>query len=141
MRIRLLVSLCAISTAALAASAHAQDLSYTPTDPTFGGNPFNSSHLLGVAAAQNKYKAPTTTTSQAELFSKQLQSRLLSALASQVTDAIFGDNPQDSGTITFGDQTITFNRTLDSVQLSITDNQSGTVTDISIPTFVNVTGG
>lgn len=120
--------------------AAAQDLSYTPTNPSFGGNPFNSAHLLGVAGAQNKYKEPTTATSQADLFSRQLQSRLLSALASQVTDAIFGDNPQDNGTITFGDQTITFVRGLDSVKLSISDAATGTVTDIEIPTFVDVTG-
>lgn len=122
------------------APAVAQDLSYTPTSPTFGGNPFNSSHILGVASAQNKYKEATSETSQADLFSKQLQSRLLSALASQVTDAIFGENPQQSGTITFGGQTITFNRGLDSVKLTITDADTGTVTDIEIPTFVNVTG-
>lgn len=130
----------ALGAALVASGAAAQDLSYTPTNPSFGGNPFNSSHLLGVAGAQNNYKEPTTATSQSELFSRQLQSRLLSALASQVTDAIFGDNPQDNGTITFGDQTITFVRSLDSVKLSITDAATGTVTDIEIPTFVDVTG-
>ena len=124
----------------LAGSAWAQDLSYTPTSPTFGGNPFNSSHLLGVAGAQNKYKEPTSATSQAELFSRQLQSRLLSALASQVTDAIFGENPQESGTITFGGQTITFVRGLDSVKLTISDADTGSVTDIEIPTFIDVAG-
>lgn len=133
---------CSVSVAAalLAAPAVAQDMSYTPNSPTFGGNPFNSSHLLGVASAQNKYKEATTATSQAELFSKQLQSRLLSALASQVTDAIFGDNPQENGTITFGGQTITFVRSLDWVKLTISDAETGAVTDIEIPTFVDVTG-
>lgn len=125
---------------ALGSAAHSQDLTYTPNSPTFGGNPFNSSHLLGVAGAQNKYKEPTSTSSQADLFAKQLQSRLLSALASQVTDAIFGENPQESGTITFGGQTIQFVRSLDSVKLTITDSDTGSVTDIEIPTFINVTG-
>lgn len=128
----------ALASMACAAPAVAQDLSYTPTNPSFGGNPFNSSHLLGVAGAQNDYTAPTSTTSQADLFSRQLQSRLLSALASQVTDAIFGENPQESGTITFGGQTISFVRSLDSVKLSITDDATGTVTDIEIPTFIEV---
>lgn len=139
-RRRNLTAATALGAALVASAAAAQDLSYTPTNPSFGGNPFNSSHLLGVAGAQNSYKEPTTATSQSELFSRQLQSRLLSALASQVTDAIFGDNPQDNGTITFGDQTITFVRSLDSVKLSITDAATGTVTDIEIPTFVDVTG-
>lgn len=117
----------------------AQDLTYTPINPSFGGNPFNSAHLLGVAGAQNDYKDPASLAnqSQAAQFARQLQSRLLSALASQVTDAIFGDNPQESGRIVFGGQTIEFNRTLDAVQLTITD-ETGAVTEIEIPTFVDV---
>lgn len=124
---------------ALSGAALAQDLVHAPVSPTFGGNPFNSAHILGVAGAQNDYKAPAATPqSQAELFSRQLQSRLLSALASQVTDAIFGENPQERGTITFGDQTITFERGLDSVKLTIVDKTAGTTTNIEIPTFVDV---
>jgi curli production assembly/transport component CsgF len=140
MRRKRLIAAGTTALALIGLPAMAQDLSYTPTNPSFGGNPFNSSHLLGVAGAQNDYKEPTSATSQADLFSRQLQSRLLSALASQVTDAIFGDDPQESGTITFGDQTITFVRSLDSVKLSISDAATGTVTDIEIPTFVDVVG-
>lgn len=136
MRIALLVTAACV---ALATPAWGQDLTYTPVNPSFGGNPFNSAHLLGVAGAQNDYKDPSSAAnqSQAELFSRQLQSRLLSALASQVTDAIFGENPQESGRIVFGGQTIEFNRTLDSVELTITDD-TGAVTEIAIPTFVAV---
>jgi curli production assembly/transport component CsgF len=53
-------------------------------------------------------------------------------------DAIFGENPQQHGTISFGGQTITFDRGLDDVTLNITDNGTGEVTTIVIPTFVNV---
>lgn len=124
---------------AFTGAASAQDIVHAPISPTFGGNPFNSAHILGVAGAQNDYKAPAATPqSQAELFSRQLQSRLLSALASQVTDAIFGENPQERGTITFGDQTITFVRGLESVKLTIVDRAAGTTTEIEIPTFLDV---
>lgn len=118
----------------------AQDLSYEPIDPTFGGNPFNSAHLLGIANAQNDYDDPdrTTTNSQADIFARQLQSRLLSALSSQIVDAIFGDNPQESGTISFGGQTINFVRGLTEVTLTITDDATGEVTTIVIPTFVEI---
>jgi curli production assembly/transport component CsgF len=120
--------------------ALAQDITYQPVDPTFGGNPFNSSHLLGIANAQNKYKDPSTKSSdsQADIFARQLQSRLLSALSSQIVDAIFGENPQQHGTISFGGQTITFDRGLDAVTLNITDDATGEVTTIVIPTFVDV---
>jgi curli production assembly/transport component CsgF len=122
------------SASCLAASA--QELVYTPVNPSFGGDSFNSAHLIGIANAQNDYKDPsaaTTGNTQIDQFLRQLQSRLLSSLAAEVNDAIFGENPQDSGTITFGDQVITFVRLLDSVSLTITDATTGAVTEISIP--------
>lgn len=123
-------------------SATAQDISYEPVDPTFGGNPFNSAHLLGIAGAQNKFKDPSaaSNSSQADIFARQLQSRLLSALSSQIVSAIFGDNPQERGTIRFGGQTITFVRDLESVTLTITEDDTGEVTTIVIPTFIDVGG-
>lgn len=113
---------------------------YEPINPSFGGNPFNSAHLLGIANAQNDFKDPSATTgrSEADIFARQLQSRLLSALSSQIVDAIFGENPQQQGTISFGGQTIDFFRDLDSVTLNITNDETGEVTEIVIPTFIEV---
>jgi len=141
------VSRAALAAAALGwlgAAASAQELVYTPVNPSFGGDSFNSAHLLGIANAQNNYKDPSNTTTgntQIDQFLRQLQSRLLSSLAAQVNDAIFGENPQESGTITFGDQTITFVRLVDSVSLTITDSTTGAVTEISIPLLGQVTQG
>ena len=118
----------------------AQDMVYEPINPSFGGNPFNSAHLLGIANAQNDFKDPASrsNSSQADIFARQLQSRLLSALSSQIVDAIFGENPQQQGTISFGGQTIDFFRDLDSVTLNITNDETGEVTEIVIPTFIEV---
>lgn len=129
---------CVLLSAAVPVAA--QDITYQPVDPSFGGNPFNSGHLLGIAGAQNDYKDPSAKrpNSQADVFARQLQSRLLSALSSQIVDAIFGENPQERGTIRFGGQTINFVRGLDDVTLTITDDTSGEVTTIVIPTFVNI---
>jgi len=127
---------------ALVASAYSQELVYTPTNPSFGGNPFNSAHLLGVANSQNGFEPPEDLEdqqTQSEIFLRQLESRLLSGLASQVSDAIFGDNPQDQGTIAFDDQVINFTRGLDSVTLTIDDLALGTTTTIILPLFA--TGG
>ena len=142
-RSRFRVAFGAFATFAIALGtvpASAQDITYQPIDPSFGGNPFNSAHLLGIANAQNDYKDPQSTanSSQADIFARQLQSRLLSALSSQIVDAIFGDNPQQSGTIKFGGQTITFNRSLTEVTLTITDDDTGEVTTIVVPTFIDV---
>ncbi len=118
----------------------AQDLVHEPISPTFGGNPFNSNHILGIANAQNDTTDPDarSSDSQADIFARQLQSRLLSALSSQVVDAIFGDNPQEQGTIAFGGQTIEFFRSLDSVTLVIRDDDTGEETRIVVPLFVEV---
>jgi curli production assembly/transport component CsgF len=123
-----------LAAALIASPAVAQEMVYKPINPSFGGDPFNSTHLLSIANAQNDYKAPTTSSGTAtDQFIRQLQSRLLSSLASQVSDAIFGENPQDSGTIVFGDQVISFERGLESVQLVIVDNATGGRTEIEIP--------
>ena len=138
---------------ALGSGAQAADLVYTPIDPSFGGNPLNSSHLLAVAGAQRDATASDANNgsssssgggssgsssglSDAQLFVQQLQGRLLSALASQVTDAIFGTNPQNSGTVQFGDTTVTFARTLSSIELDIYNALDGTTTHIVVPQLV-----
>jgi curli production assembly/transport component CsgF len=126
----------ALAAGALVASpASAGELVYTPNNPSFGGNPFNSSHLLGVANAINNYKDPTAISSSdpAQQFLRTLQSRLLSTLASQITDIIFGENAQKSGLIKFGDQEISFVRGLDAITLTIFNAADGTSTEIVVP--------
>ncbi len=143
--------LSAFCIAAFSAPAAAGELVYTPINPAFGGNPLNSSHLLATANAQREATASDAGKSQfgsapggvtapgrnnADLFVRQLEGRLLSALAGQVTEAIFGDTPQDAGNITFGTTTVSFERTLDSIRLVIADNLDGTVTEIVVPQLV-----
>lgn len=128
---------------AFSGAASAQQLVYTPINPSFGGNPFNSAHLLGIANSQNDFKDPKAATSgsQQDIFARQLQSRLLSALSGQIVDAVFGPNAQQSGTVDFGGQTIAWNRDLENVTLTITNDATGEVTTIVVPTIIDVTGG
>ncbi|MNI72843.1 Curli production assembly/transport component CsgF [compost metagenome] len=93
-----------------------------------------------MANAQNNYRDPKSTTgsSQGDLFARQLQSRLLSALSSQLIDAIFGENPQERGTFTLGGQTVTFFRDLESVTITITNDETGEITTIVVPLFLDV---
>ncbi|MEP0390946.1 curli assembly protein CsgF [Erythrobacter sp.] len=138
--IRRFAAVLALGCALSAAPAMAQDLVHTPISPTFGGNPFNSNHILGTANAQNNTTDPDSVNSsdQSSIFARQLESRLLSALSSQIVDAIFGENPQEQGTITFGGQTIEFFRSLDEVTLVIRDDNSAEETRIVIPLFIEV---
>jgi curli production assembly/transport component CsgF len=138
--------LCRLAGAGLVASgfaiwpAAASDLVYTPVNPSFGGSPLNSSHLLGTANAQNRFekKSNTPTPTLAEQFAKQLQSRLYSALASQITDAIFGENAQEEGRVQFEDQTIEWSRGLESIIVKITNETTGAETVIEVPLNVDV---
>jgi curli production assembly/transport component CsgF len=59
---------------------------------------------------------------------RSLPSRLYSSLASQVQEAIFGDDPQESGTFTVGDQQVSFVRGLEVITLEITDLSNGSTT-------------
>lgn len=138
--IRTMAAAVAFGCFASAGPVMAQDLVHTPISPTFGGNPFNSNHILGIANAQNDTTDPDAVdrNDQSNIFARQLESRLLSALSSQIVDAIFGENPQEQGTITFGGQTIEFFRNLDEVTLIIRDDNTGEETRIVIPLFIDV---
>ena len=93
-------------------NAIAGSLIFTPVNPSFGGNPFNSSHLMGLANAENQHKptpaGPAAALTASERFAQQLQSQLYAGLAQKVSDAIFGKSAQNQGTFTFGDQKISF---------------------------------
>ena len=129
--------------AAASTAASAQQLVYTPINPSFGGNPFNSAHLLGIANAQNNFKDPSSAANKStqDIFAQQLQSRLLSALSGQIVNDIFGPNAQNQGTVDFAGQTISWTHDLEGVTLTLTNDDTGEVTTIVVPEFVDVTGG
>ncbi|WP_322990235.1 curli assembly protein CsgF [Hoeflea sp.] len=149
----IVVAIAAAGACIALAGASAGDLVFTPVNPSFGGNPLNSTHLFAAANAQRDATAKDAEidsllsggagsgsdsgNSDADLFVRQLQGRLLSALAGQVTEAIFGDNPQENGVVTFGDTEVSFVRTIDSIRLTITDFSDGSVTSIVVPQLVS----
>lgn len=147
----------AVSIGLSSGAAPAGDLTFQFTNPSFGGNAGNSGHLLAIASAQREATASDAGDdgsgpfdggdtgdgdgdSRADLFVRQLEGRLLSALSRQVTDAIFGEERQDEGTIEFGDTTISFERTPESISLDIVDLLDGTSTTITVPQLVTSGG-
>jgi len=123
--------------ASAASMTLANELVYTPINPSFGGNPFNAQHLQFLATTQNQHlpdNDPITSSeaSTADLFVRNLQSRLISGLAGQVADSIFGDNPSEEGTVVFGDTEVTFVRGAEFINLTINDPNSG-LTEIQVP--------
>lgn len=128
-----LISLLASLLCLVAMTARAGELSYKPINPNFGGNPFNDGILLGAANVQNGYEAPREVVDPTARFVQSLQSRLFSGLARQVEESIFGDDPQDSGIFTVGDQQVSFERGLETITLEISNLADGSITSIEVP--------
>ena len=135
---------CALALASLIAigspTASAAGLIYRPVNPSFGGNALNSGHLLSIANAEKptkKTETPTRATqSSTDRFKQILQSRLLSSLAFDVTEMIFGEDAQESGEIVFDGLNITFDNSGDEVSITIFDESTGELTEIVVPTLV-----
>lgn len=113
-------------------------LVYTPTNPTFGGNPLNGSTLLSSAQVQNQHQPSSSTASgsspaltQGQVFAQQLTSQLYASLANSITQAIFGANAAPSGTFSFAGTTISYTNDGTNVQLTI--NDGSTTTTVTLP--------
>ncbi len=128
----------------VAAPGYGSELVYQPINPSFGGNPFNSDHLIGLADRQNTHRdsgasgggssaAAVSALSQGQLFANQLQSRMMSALAANVTEAMFGENPQVEGEVIFGGQTISWVNDGSNIVLTVFDGGTGATTTIQVP--------
>lgn len=111
-------------------SAVATELVYTPTNPTFGGNPANASGLLANANAQNDYKAPQVQReapkTSLERFSAQLESAVLNRLSSAALNDIFGVNDKllPNRTVTAGNYVISITEENGNLVMTTTDKSN-----------------
>jgi hypothetical protein len=125
----------------------ASDMVHSFRSPAFNGIGY-SSHMLTIENLARTRKQSIKDVAKAEAeqaklqasntplntFINNLQARIYSQLASQVTDAIF-----DSGEATFGvinlqgGATVTWQRSGDFATLYIVDPASGTTTQITVP--------
>jgi curli production assembly/transport component CsgF len=109
----------------------AGELVYTPTNPTFGGNPNNAAGLLAVANAQNDYKAPSTTKAPLtalEKFTASVQTAVLSKLSRNAVEDIFNADtgePILDQTITAGNFTVKFQNEGTNLVMLTRDNVTG----------------
>ncbi|HEU0044536.1 curli assembly protein CsgF [Sphingomonas sp.] len=115
--------------------AHGQDLVHRFIDPSFGGNPFYSDHLLAVANVDRPAAptTPVTTPTDEELLAQQLRARLLSQLSGNILDSIQNAAVGDTGNFTFGNQTVSFRRTATETTVTFTNTTTGEVNTVVIP--------
>ena len=65
-------------------------------------------------------------------FLNNFESRVYAQLSTQLINNLFGENPQNSGTVTIEGNTITYTKTADQISMTIT-GADGNVTQVIIP--------
>ena len=121
----IIISLSLISCSLVAAPALASKLTYQPINPTFGGNPLNTSHLFARAEAINDYEDPDRTssgTSSVSSLLSSLQSRLLSELISS----------GEPGSLETDDYTLTITDNDGFLTITVIDKSTGESTTIEV---------
>ena len=119
----------------------AQQLVYTPINPSFGGSSFNGSYLLSVAQAENKFTAPSSSsynpynTDPLTQFTNNLNSQILNQLSSKIISSIFGEGTITQGHYEFGNYIIDINPSSDGIHINIQDNSSGAQTSVIVPFY------
>ncbi|MET7028162.1 curli production assembly/transport component CsgF [Sediminicola luteus] len=116
----------------------AQQLSYEPLNPAFGGNNFNYGWMLSSATAQNGLKAPVNPREQEsslDRFGNSINSQILSqisrSLLRQQVDAI--GNFTEPGTYTYGNLNIEVFESDEGLVINILDTSTGEQTQVIVP--------
>lgn len=116
----------------------AQDLVYTPKNPAFGGNPYNSQWLLASAQAQNSFKDPESKSgreqqTELERFTQSLNSQLLGQVTRSMFTSQFGQDGLSPGTYSFGSLAVDIYPSNEGLVINILDTNTGEQTQIIIP--------
>ncbi len=139
------ITLLLLFTLTGATATFAQQLSYRPQNPAFGGNTFNYQWLQSSALAQDKTRDPNATTlnsrastinsrNSLDNFSETLSRSILNRITSQVLEAQFGEETLQEGTFQFGDLRVDVTNGSNGINIRIVDGQGGETT-VTVPYF------
>ena len=134
-----------ITIAMLATTNTFAEQSFTFKSPAFNGVGY-SSHVQTIentervrkesieAAKLQAAKDAATAANNTNLvkFLNNFESRVYAQLSSQLVNNLFGENPQNSGSVVIQGNTIQYNKTGDEINLTVTA-QDGSVTQVIIP--------
>ena len=140
MLLRTSLTLLLITTNSLAA-----ELDFSFKSPSFSGIGY-SSHIQTIENTENSRKEAIKAKHQAEIdktaadykntnlqkFLNNFESRVYAQLSTQLVNSLFGENPQDQGTIELEGNTINYIKTGDTISLTVRA-EDGSVTQIEIP--------
>ncbi|MDG3580198.1 curli assembly protein CsgF [Rhizobium sp. YJ-22] len=118
-------------------AAQASELKFGFQNPGFGGNPLASNYYLGMLENQKlvKEKKEDKLSSSQDLvgtFAEGLKSRILSAIASKITQDIFGSDSVQ-GTFSIDNMLLDYQLVGDKVVINLTDGITNTT--IEVPRF------
>jgi curli production assembly/transport component CsgF len=124
----------------LTSNVSAQQLTYKPINPAFGGDTFNYQWLLQSAEVQNQFRDPAVAgglgadRSELDAFADGLNRQLLSQLSRSLLSAQtnFEDGLQP-GTFTFGNLEVEVLESLEGLVINILDTSTGDTTTVVIP--------
>lgn len=126
----------AVVLVAMSVTATAGDLVYQPLNPSFGGDPFMGSYLLGKAQAQDTNTDPSSRRTQplsaTERLVQSLESRLISQLIGDISSGEL-----DQGSFDSDDFSVVIEDQGGLINLRIVDKVTGDVTNISVGGLFN----
>lgn len=123
---------------------HAQQLIYTPINPSFGGSPLNGSWMQSEAQAEKTFSAPSSPsssglygagTSALSNFQSTLDNAVLSELSQKIVSQIFSQNALTAGHYQFGNYIVDINPASDGIHINIQDNLNGGSTSVIVPYY------
>lgn len=121
----------------IGSAGFAQQFSYKPLNPAFGGDTFNYNWLLSSATSQNKLAAPANQReqrSELEQFGDNLNRQLLSQISrALLQQQLGGFNFNQEGTFTYGSLNIEIFQSDEGMVINILDTSTGEETQIIVP--------
>ena len=130
---------------ALATSNSYAELTHSFKSPSFSGIGY-SSHVQTIENTETSRQAAIDATrlqaakdaasaasnTNLSKFLNNFESRVYAQLSSQLVNSLFGENPQNSGTVVVQGNTIRYSKSADEINLTVTASD-GSITQIIIP--------
>lgn len=111
--------------------ASASDQLFSFNIPSFGGNGATTSYYNALLENQKRPKETRETRTTLETFTADLERRLLSSLATDIVNQIFGPDAQSSGSFSVGGLDVLFDTVNGDVVVVLSDGIS--TTEITVP--------
>ena len=130
---------------AITSNAFGSGLVHQFKSPAFTGSGF-SAHALTIEnqefsrqkatkekrEAANRQAARDVANTNLSKFMKNVESRIYAQLSKQLVDSMFGEKPETAGSVTFEGTTISYAKSLETVELTIME-ENGSTTVITVP--------